>query len=253
MFFEKEHSFNEEEFNIFGGQNFSFMSHIHRSFELYLQTEGTSEVVIDKRAYILKPGQAVLIFPFQYHSYRAIENSAHNMCIFSPGLVPDFYGNGKFIPTDNLFAFSWSRKTADNPFLYRSIAYEICGEFDKERTYAEKKNLFAQDKVVSVLLYVNENYKQKCLLYDASASVGFDYAYISKLFKKSIGITYNQYVNYLRIQDSKRLLKTSEKTISEIALECGFLSLRVFNRKFSEIEGITPSAYRNQQKMFYKV
>lgn len=246
MFFEKEHSFNEGEFRISSGQNFSFMSHIHRSFELYMQTRGTSEVVIDKRTYILKSGQAVLIFPFQYHSYSAIENSAHNICIFSPDLVPDYYGSGNFIPTDNLFEFAWSQKTVDNPFLYRSAAYEICGEFDKERTYAEKKNLFSQDKVVSVLLYVNENYKQKCLLYDASASVGFDYAYISKLFKKSIGITYNQYVNYLRIQESKKLLKTTGKTITEIALECGFLSLRVFNRKFSEIEGTTPSVYRNQ-------
>ena len=246
MFFEKEHSFNEEEFRIFSGQNFSFISHIHRAFELYMQTEGTAEVVIDKRTYILKAGQAVLIFPFQYHSYRAIENSEHNICIFSPGLVPDYYKSGKIIPTDSLFEFAWERKAVDNLFLYRSIAYEICGEFDKERTYTERKNLFSQDKVVSVLLYVNENYKQKCLLYDASASVGFDYAYISKLFKKSIGITYNQYVNYLRIQESKKLLQTTKKTITEIASECGFLSLRVFNRKFSEMEGTTPSAYRNQ-------
>ena len=246
MIFERQHSFNEEEFSVFGGQNFSFMSHIHRSFELYLQTRGTSEVVIDKRTYILKAGQAVLIFPFQCHSYRAIENSAHTICIFSPDLVPDYYGSGKFIPTDNLFEFAWSRKTVDNLFLYRSVAYEICGEFDKGRTYVEKKNLISQDKVVSVLQYANENYKQKCLLYDASASVGFDYAYISKLFKKSVGITYNQYVNYLRIQESKKLLKTTEKAITEIALECGFLSLRVFNRKFLEIERTTPSAYRNQ-------
>ena len=150
MFFEKEHSFNEEEFRIFSGQNFSFMSHIHRSFELYMQTRGTSEVVIDKRTYILKSGQAVLIFPFQYHSYRAIENSAHNICIFSPDLVPDYYGSGNFIPTDNLFEFAWSQKTVDNPFLYRSAAYEICGEFDRGRTYAEKKNYFSQDKVVSL-------------------------------------------------------------------------------------------------------
>ena len=246
MIFEKKHSFNEGEFSIANGQDFSFMPHIHRSFELFMQTRSASEVVIDKRTYIVEAGQAVLIFPFQCHSYRAINNSAHTICIFSPDLVPDYYGSGKFIPTDNLFEFAWSRETIDNPFLYRSIAYEICGEFDRGRKYAEKRNLFSQDKVVSVLLYVNENYKQKCLLYDAAASVGFDYAYISKLFKKSIGITYNQYVNYLRIQESKKLLKTTEKAITEIALECGFLSLRVFNRKFSEIEGMTPSAYRNQ-------
>ena len=246
MIFEKQHSFNEGEFSIDSGENFSFMPHIHRSFELYMQTRGTSEVVIDKRTYIVKSGQAVLIFPFQCHCYRAIKNSAHTICIFSPDLVPDYYGSGKFIPTDNQFAFEWLRKTVDNPFLYRSVAYEICGEFDRGRTYAEKKNYFSQDEVVSLLLYVNENYKQKCLLYDAAVSVGFDYAYISKLFKKSIGITFNQYVNYLRVQESKKLLQTTEKAITEIALECGFLSLRVFNRKFMEIEGTTPSAYRKQ-------
>jgi len=246
MIFEKQHSFDDEEFEILCGQNFSFISHIHRAFELYLQTGGTSEVVIDKRTYILKAGQAVLIFPFQYHSYRAIENSAHNICIFSPGLVPHYYRKGNLIPKDNLFPFIWTRKTADNPYLYRAIAYDICGQFENRGEYTERENLFSQDKVVSILLYVNEHYKQKCLLRDAASAAGVDYAYISKLFKKSIGISYNRYVNYLRIQESKRLLKSTEKSVTEIAYECGFCSLRVFNRKFSEIEKMNPSAYRNQ-------
>lgn len=246
MIFETQHSFNDEEFESFMGQNFSFISHIHRSFELYMQTSGTSEVIIDKRIYILKAGQAVLIFPFQYHSYKAIENSAHIICIFSPGLVPDYYRNGKFIPTDNLFEFTWPQKNVDNRYLYRAIAYDICGQFDKERKYIENMNLFSQDKVISILLYANENYKQKCLLCDAATFAGVDYAYISKLFKKSIGISYNQYINYLRIQECKKLLKSTEKTITEIAFDCGFFSLRAFNRKFSEITGTTPSAYRNQ-------
>lgn len=246
MFFEKEHSFNEEEFKVFCGQNFSFISHIHRAFELYMQTGGTSEVVIDKRSYILKSGQAVLIFPFQYHSYKAIENSAHNICIFSPGLVPDYYRNGKFIPTDNLFEFTWTTQNADNRYLYRAIAYDICGQFERDRIYIENNNLLLQDKIVSILLYANKNYKQKCLLCDAAASAGVDYAYISKLFKKIIGISYNQYVNYLRIQESKNLLKSTDKTITELAFGCGFFSLRAFNRKFLEITGTTPTTYRNR-------
>jgi len=247
LIFEKQHSFNEEEFSIFTGQNFSFISHIHRAFELYLQTRGSAEVVIDGRTYTLTAGQAVLIFPYQFHSYKAIENSAHNICIFSPGIVRSYYRNGSFIPTDNLFSFSWTRKTADNPYLYRAIAYDICGQFDHGREYIERKNLFSQDKVVSILLYVTEHYKQKCTLSEAAAAVGVDYAYISKLFKKSIGVSYNQYVNYLRIQESKKLLMSTDKPITEIAFACGFFSLRVFNRKFSEVTGTTPSAYRNRQ------
>ena len=54
MLFEGKHSFNEQEFKISKGQNLSFMKHIHRSFEFYLQLGGTTEVVIDEKQYVLK-------------------------------------------------------------------------------------------------------------------------------------------------------------------------------------------------------
>ena len=162
MIFEAYHSFNEEEFQTFSDRNFSFMPHIHRAFEFYLQTDGISEVVIDKRTYILHAGEAVLIFPFQCHSYRAIENSADSICIFSPGLVPDFYKNGKLLPADHRFSFDRLPGSIDNWYLCRAMAYEICGQFERGRTYTENKNSFSQDKVIAILLYANENFRQKC-------------------------------------------------------------------------------------------
>ena len=248
MLFEGKHSFNEQEFKISKGQNLSFMKHIHRSFEFYSQLGGTTEVVIDEKQYVLKAGQAVLIFPFQYHSYKTVENGEYVICFFSPNLVPDFYNEkNRRIPIDNLFEFIWTQSEDDNLFLRRSIAYNICGCFEKGREYIEKK-FFSQDQVMSVLLYANENYKQKCLLRDAISRAGYDYAYLSKLFKKSIGITYNQYVNLLRIQEGKELLKSTNKTISQIAEECGFSSLRDFDRKFLDFTGTTPTVYRKQKR-----
>ena len=90
MLFEGKHSFNEQEFKISKGQNLSFMKHIHRSFEFYLQLGGTTEVVIDEKQYVLKAGQAVLIFPFQYHSYKTVENAQAHRLFSNSDYYDDF-------------------------------------------------------------------------------------------------------------------------------------------------------------------
>ena len=246
MFFEQQHSFNSEEFTASYGRNLSFPIHIHRSFEFYLQSNGTTVVIIDEKEYILSAGEAVLVFPYQCHSYRSLENSEHFMCIFSPNLVPDYYKETTRIPSNNMFSYSWNQETTiDNIFLCRSLAYGICGEFEKGRKYVERRGQHFSEVLTSILLYANENFRGKCLLRDATATVGYDYAYISKLFKRSVGMTFNQYVNLLRIQKSHTLLCSTRKNITEIAYECGFSSLRAYNRKFLEVSGITPSHYRN--------
>lgn len=58
---------------------------------------------------------------------------------------------------------------------------------------------------------------------------------------------FNDYINFYRIQEAKKLLRTTEKdkfTISSIAFDMGFSSLSSFNSAFKKIEGTTPSAFR---------
>ena len=84
------------------------------------------------------------------------------------------------------------------------------------------------------------------VLEDAASAIGYDYAYISKKFKSAIGISFRKYVNTLRIILAKQLLLNETKTITEIASECGFNSLRAFNIEFKKAEGITPTEYKRK-------
>ena len=95
-------------------------------------------------------------------------------------------------------------------------------------------------------MYANEHFCGKRLLRDAALSAQYDYAYISKLFKKSMGMTFNQYVNLLRIREGQKLLSTTKKSIDEITYLCGYTSTRTFNRNFLEITGSTPSDFRKK-------
>ena len=69
-------------------------------------------------------------------------------------------------------------------------------------------------------------------------------SYLSKIFKDENGISIPDYINKIRINNAKELLKNTNKTVRKIAEETGFLSSSVFIRVFKKIEGITPGAYR---------
>ncbi len=245
MFFESQHSLIENEFYLKIFLNQSFPVHIHRSFEYFMQMSGSTEITVNNRSYTLSSGDAVLIFPYQKHSYKKIAPGEHTLCIFSPDLVRDFYKNTNRIPLDNQFTPTNICYTdIKNRFLQRALIYSICGQFEKNREYIELGSSPDNDVFFAILLYINENFRKSCLLKDAAYKIKYDYAYISKLFKRRAGITFNQYVNLLRIRESQHLLLTTQKNIEEIKFECGYTSSRTFNRKFYEITGTTPSNYR---------
>ncbi|MBQ9806985.1 MAG: helix-turn-helix transcriptional regulator [Clostridia bacterium] len=250
MFFESIHSLSENEFIISKGIKLNFPIHIHRSFEYFEQIHGSTEVCVGDQKYVLKDGESVLVFPLQPHSYTSIEKGHIRMCIFSSDIVAEFYkSNESSIPTDNKFICSLPENVIlENIFHKKSLAYFICGEFEKGRKYVKESNKNENKLLVALLLFAEKNFCNSCLLRDAAFDLGYDYAYISKFFKRRVGISFRQYINNLRIIESKQLLRADTKSIQEIADTCGFSSLRTFDREFRDQTGTTPSDYRNKHK-----
>lgn len=249
MIFESQHSIDEALFAIRYMMNITFPLHLHRSFEYVEQICGSTEITICDQKYLLKPGDAVLIFPLQPHSYATVTRGRIRICIFSPNFVTSFYKtNQNKIPENNKFqCFLPQTISSDNIFHKKALTYFICGEFDRDRKYIDASRKNENQILVKLLLYTDKNFRSRCLLRDAAASIGYDYAYISKLFKRKVGISFRQYVNNLRIIESKRLLIDGTKSIEEVAECCGFSSLRTFDREFLKQVETTPSNYQKQQ------
>lgn len=106
-------------------------------------------------------------------------------------------------------------------------------------------NLNKNTLVIKIIDYVEKNYMNP----DLSVSVISDYfnvhiSYLSTKFKKHMGIGLSEYIQSIRINKSKELLKTSNKKIESVANDVGYFSLRTFVRVFKNNEGITPAEYR---------
>jgi AraC family transcriptional regulator len=97
---------------------------------------------------------------------------------------------------------------------------------------------------VQVLDYINDYLNQDIKLADLAALLDMSQFHFSRLFKQSIGITPYQYLLQQRVERAKQLLKQTERSIMDIALECGFNSHSHLSKQFRQVTGMSPRAYR---------
>jgi AraC-like DNA-binding protein len=96
--------------------------------------------------------------------------------------------------------------------------------------------------------FIRQNQTEDLSLTKVAKAVNTSSFYFCKLFKKSTGLNFTDYVSRVRIEKAKNLLLNPNLRISEIAYEIGFQSLTHFNRVFKKIIGQSPTEYRAQLK-----
>ena len=102
------------------------------------------------------------------------------------------------------------------------------------------------DTYRKTVIYISENFKEDISLKKAALSAGVSEEHLSRIFNASGNVGFSEIVNTLRVQFAKGKLKNKSLSISDIALEAGFGSIRNFNRIFKKHFHCTPSEYRNQ-------
>ena len=100
--------------------------------------------------------------------------------------------------------------------------------------------------VISARSYINLHYAERITLDDLSRAISINKFYLQKRFKRYIGLSPNEYLILTRLTRAKRLLRTTSRPISQVALDVGVHNIGHFISLFKRYEGITPSAYRQR-------
>lgn len=83
---------------------------------------------------------------------------------------------------------------------------------------------------------------------DIATNAGFSIDYFNKIFLSHTGFTVMAYVNYIRLKNATFLLRCTDKSILDIALEIGYDSHEGFIKSFKKNYEMSPSEYRNKNK-----
>lgn len=98
-----------------------------------------------------------------------------------------------------------------------------------------------------VLEYVNANYDREISLGGIAAELQLSIAYLSRLFKKSTGKNFMDYLIDLRIERAKQMLTDSAETVQRIGEKVGYINTQSFIRIFKKNVGVTPGQYRESK------
>ncbi len=252
MFYQFEHFGKEDHFCRESGENFSFPTHMHSSFELIVITEGSMDVTVGTDKYTLEKNEAVLIFPHQLHSLSG-DNSKHVLYIFSPEIVRAFASRNlqkaptgnKLVMDEHLLALLYRTEENSSVMEKKGALYSVCAEFDKQNGYTDKKS-DKEHLLHRIFEFIEGEYGKECLLKQLAESLSYDYSYLSRYFKRSVGISYNDYVNRYRISKACELLSNTDNTVLQCAMECGYSSIRSFNRNFKDVVAVSPTEYKKR-------
>ncbi len=107
-----------------------------------------------------------------------------------------------------------------------------------------KSNSIEEIYIEKAKKYIAENYRNDLNMAMVSNYVSLNYSYFSFLFKKYVDTSFSDYVNKVRIERAKELLKKVDYKIYDIAEEVGYKNSKYFIKIFKKYEKISPNEYK---------
>ena len=227
---------------------------------LFFVLEGELELSIDGAEQTLLRGDTALINPNQLWSYAAKEPLllakvpilydliSTSACGFRvrfirnpksrilTSMLSDMLIEGDLNPDNNkIYAY--------DACYYRLIQYLLDHCLDRE-ALANRES--GDDRMDSIMEYIHQGYSRHITLAELSEDLYLSTGYLSRFFTKHFGMSFSQYLMKVRLQHIKDEMLYTDKPITQIAYDCGFSSISLFNRSFKKAYGITPSAYREK-------
>ena len=234
--------------------------HFHSHAELKFNMRGRIEATLGDERFILEPGMGIIVFPYQRHAYRNIDN--RQVCLVQlPSDAGSAYSEifARKRPESPVFRDTgvimslldgicdYNRKTPDSALktaTMNGFASGIFGMLLSETKLIDasaSENSQTADRIID---YCAKHFTEPLSIESVAAELFISPRQISRILSGRFNVSFRGFINSLRVQQAVKLLSLTTLNVSEIAYECGFESLCTFNRVFREFAGQTPTGVR---------
>lgn len=257
-------------------------THMHPDLELATLLSGNGQIHVEDKLYVMKPGDIVFINSNTPHSYSThyskeigpdfknspvfliIQFSNYFECDYFPDLERTIFQSSLFsnetnpcVHTQALqylinFAINYFEGEENYKllllakldfllyFVYRFTPHQIISKEESERLKLRKNRL---ERIIEL---IKKNFESQIQLSDIAEQENLTKTYVSHLFKSSLGFTFQDYVNNLRLEQAIRLMADEKKSLLEISFESGFSDPKYMFKMFEKNMHCTPKEYRKK-------
>ena len=254
--------------------------HLHNALEFIYILEGNFKVYANDIKFIMSKGDLCFFRGGTvHHTYTVDDNGGSYFVIkIEPsvilGLANEKFGISymlQFMLQNENSKILWKAEELSDSKIQRAVENTLTEHLSKEfgndiamKIYASKLVLeilryenrntgiidaFSYDteltkQIYSAVLYINANYSKEISALECAHNLNMSYSYFSRSFKRISGKSFKEYLNHVRINQAEKILLTSDKSISEVCLMCGFNSVSYFILLYKQLKGKTPHSYR---------
>lgn len=242
------------------------LPHWHSGAEIIFVLEGKVDVMFNDSWHTLEKSSMIFIPPKQLHCCNCKDEATQKIVLgFKENCLSA--GIGLSLPSDVLqFCVLHNLENTSLPTLIK--------EFDKHSRncsiYAEDLmaraillqiysflvkhwtnqgidlNLSYKSKAISIVFnYIEAHYMDDLSPYEVAKQFHISYSGLAKAIQKYKHTTFIKYVNQIRIENAKKLLAITDKSVTEIGIECGFSVTSYFIKTFYGLTSMTPKSYRS--------
>jgi AraC-like DNA-binding protein len=109
-----------------------------------------------------------------------------------------------------------------------------------------QENLRVSNHIIKEALgYIQQNYNQTLTLSKLSEQLMITPNYLSRLFREKTACSFTDYVALQRVEAAKRMLRSGQLKVYEVAEKVGYSDQQYFSRQFKKLTGVTPTQYSN--------
>ena len=247
--------------------------HYHNGYELYFLTEGDRKITINGQQYFLKPGELLVISPYDLHLASCGNSNSVSRYIvsFSMDILKSFITEKEteYLLKDirscvialnseqqafilsafkNIRKHIYGGKPLDTKigkfYLVTMIEYLKEISPDSFKVFERKERVLRRE-IVEALEFINKNLADSTLdIKNVAKHINMSQSRFCELFKQATGISCLKYINAMRLMHVERELWTSDKKLKDIAKDSGFSSVQHMSRVFSASYNMTPTEYR---------
>lgn len=241
--------------------------HVHPEWELLWALDKPLNVICDKQAHRIAPGQIVLFSPNQPHSFCKTEaGDCTFLCIqmspqrfpSSEALFADSIYPAEFLTGEEQLQLRRTLFSMLRTYLERSACYELkclgqaCLVLHSLLTRMPVHRVSAGEtanradrtaRLMRLLDFVDKNYMHKIQLSTFAAMERRSMSYMSHFAKEMLNQSFQDYVNTVRFNCACKLIATGSSRMLDVCMESGFSDYRYFSQTFQKRVGMTPEAY----------
>ncbi len=143
----------------------------------------------------------------------------------------------------------YSKSVTDIKNFYSFINYKELEDYivRKLSEYASSDASAPKTSIGQVRQYIDDHFTEPITMREIADQFAFSYSHLSRLFHEKVGMSFQEYLIFKRMNYAAELLCNPEMSIQEIACYVGYDNVFNFSRSFKKFHGISPNHYRNPQ------